>query len=270
VKNVLRVLAAVVALGCGPAFAKTQTEIYSGRDMLVHVPPGKPRALVIVLHGGLGNAERIERRRNEAGMNLDTLADKYDFVVAYLNGTPITRITDARVFGWNAGACCGMPTSNKIDDVGYITGAVNDLLSRYHISRDRAFVMGHSNGAMMALRMICETRTFAAAISISGALEASDTVCPAAKGARVLAIHGAADENVPVAGGDGAQGLLMFNYNSEAYTAKIFRGSGATYDLKVVPGADHALEAIDSALQKNDGLSIGDEAARFFGLANAR
>jgi poly(3-hydroxybutyrate) depolymerase len=269
-KTVLRVLAAVVALGCGPAFAKTQTQRYSGRDMLVHVPPGKPRALVIVLHGGLGNAERIERRMNEAGMNLDTLAGKYGFAVAYLNGTPITRFMDAPVFGWNAGACCGMPVANKIDDAAYIAGAVTDLLSRYHIPRDRAFVIGHSNGAMMALRMMCETRTFAAAMSISGALEANDTVCPAAKGARVLAIHGAADENVPVAGGPGAQGLLMFNYNSEAYTAKIFRNSGATYDLKIMPGADHALEGIDSALQKSDGLSIGDEAVRFFDLASAR
>lgn len=268
-KTILRVLAAVVALGCGPVFAKTQMEIYSGRDMLVHVPQGRARALVIVLHGGLGNAERIERRMNEAGMNLDTLADEHGFVVAYLNGTPITRFMDAPVFGWNAGACCGVPAANKVDDVGYITGAVNALLSHYHIPRDRAFVMGHSNGAMMALRMVCETRTFAAAISISGALETSDAVCPAAKGARVLAIHGAADENVPVAGGPGAQGLLMFNYNSEAYTAKVFRNSGATYDLKIVPGADHALEGIDGALQKSDGLSICGEAVRFFGLAGA-
>jgi poly(3-hydroxybutyrate) depolymerase len=258
-----------IALSSAPALAKTNTENYGGRDMLVHVPPGKPHALVIVLHGGLGNAERIERRMNEAGMNLDTLADKYGFVVSYLNGTPITRITGAPVFGWNAGACCGMPAANKTDDAAYITNAVNALLSRYHIPRDRAFVMGHSNGAMMALRMMCETHTFAAAISISGALETSDAACPVAKGGRILAVHGAADENVPVAGGDGAQGLVMFNYNSEAYTAKIFRNSGATYDLKIVPGAQHDLEGIDGALQKSDGLSIGDETVRFFGLAGA-
>ena len=263
----LRILAAVVTLISVPVSAQTQTQSYGGRDMLVHVPPGQAHALVIVLHGGLGNAERIERRMNEAGMNLDTLADKNGFAVAYLNGTPVTRLTDMRVFGWNAGACCGRSAANKIDDVGYITGAVSDLQSRYHIPRERTFVMGHSNGAMMALRMMCETRIFAAAISISGALETSDATCPAAKGARILAIHGAADENVPVAGGPGAQGLVMFTYNSEAYTAKIFRDSGAAYDPKIVPGAEHALDGIDSALQKSDGLSIGDEAVRFFGLS---
>ena len=269
-KTMARLLVAAIALACAPAFAQTKTESYGGRDMLVHAPPGHARALVIVLHGGLGNAERIESRMNEAGMNLDVLSDKNGFLVAYLNGTPVTRMIGARVFGWNAGACCGMSAADKIDDVGYIAGAVNELLSRFHIPRDRAFVIGHSNGAMMALRMMCETRTFAAAISISGALETNDAACPAAKGARILAIHGAADENVPVAGGDGSQGLLMFIYNSEAHTQKIFRISGATYDLKILPGAEHALDGIDNALQKSDGLSIGDEAVRFFGLASAR
>lgn len=269
-KTILRVLLALVSLSALPAAAQTQTQSYGGRDMLVHVPPSPPRALVVVLHGGLGNAQRIESRMNESGMNLDALSDKYGFAVAYLNGTPITRLLGTRALGWNAGACCGMSASNKIDDLGYISGAVNDLLLRYRIARDRAFVIGHSNGAMMALRMMCETRTFAAAISVSGALETSGTTCPTAKGARILAIHGASDSNVPVAGGVGNTGLLALTFNSEAYTAKIFRGSGATYDLKIVPGAEHALDGIDTALQKSGGLSIGGEAVRFFGLASAR
>ncbi|MGA9796985.1 MAG: hypothetical protein WBQ17_15785 [Rhizomicrobium sp.] len=272
-KAILQVLAALASLSVLPAVAQTRTQSYGGRDMLVHVPPSPPRALVVVLHGGLGNAERIEGRMNERSMNLDALADKDGFIVAYLNGTPVTRMTGMRAFGWNAGACCGMSAANRIDDVGYIAGAVNDLLARFHIPRGRAFVIGHSNGAMMALRMMCETRTFAAAISISGALETNDDKCPAAKDARILAIHGAEDETVPVAGGAGGvgvavfRGLWTFNYNSEAYTAKIFRGSGATYDLELVAGAPHALDDLDAALRKRDGLSIGDETVRFFGLA---
>jgi poly(3-hydroxybutyrate) depolymerase len=260
-------LAASLALGCASASAQTHSETYGGRDMLVHVPPGTPRALVIVLHGGLGNADRIENRMNEAGMNLDALSDKYGFAVAYLNGTPITRFSQVRAFGWNAGACCGIPAVNKVDDAGYIAGAVNSLLTRWHIPRDHAFVIGHSNGAMMALRMMCDTRTFAAAISISGALETSGTSCPAAKGARVLAIHGADDTSVPVAGGEGAVSFFTFTFNSEAYTAKIFRDSGASYDLKIVPGAEHALEGIDAALQTSGKPSISNQAVQFFGLS---
>jgi hypothetical protein len=46
--------------------------------------------------------------------------------------------------------------------------------------------------------------------------------------------------------------------------------AGATYDLQVVPGADHALYNIDAAIQSAEGQSIADKAARFFGLEPPR
>ena len=255
-----------------PSFAQgAETENYGGRDMRVHVPatlaPEGQRALVVVLHGGLGNADRIADSQSETGMNLDAAADKNGFVVAYLNGTGVMRILQDRMLGWNAGACCGQPAANHVDDVGYITDAVKELERRYHVAPGRAFVIGHSNGAMMALRMMCETRVFTAAISISGALEADDARCSAASGARILAIHGADDQNVPVAGGVGPRGLSRVDYKSEDYTAKVFRDSGAHYDLKLVTGADHFLNNIDTALQAQTGHTIQDEAVRFFGIA---
>jgi polyhydroxybutyrate depolymerase len=260
----------LLGLFCVASFASGAiTENYGGRDKLVHMPLHlpPPSALVVVLHGGLGNAERIASSRSETGLNLDTLADKNGFIVAYLNGTGVMRIFQNRMLGWNAGACCGQPAANNVDDVGYIGGAVKTLEQRYHIAPDRAFVIGHSNGAMMALRMMCETHVFAAAVSVSGALEAGDTHCPAASGARILAIHGADDKNVPVTGGVGSKGLSRVDYRSEDDTAKVFRESGALYELKLVPDADHFLNHIDAALRNSDGLSVGQKAVRFFGLA---
>lgn len=263
------ILAAAVTLMATAANA-LETQRFAERDMLVYVPPhlapeGR-RALVVVLHGGLGNASRIEDEKSETGMNLDALAEKDGFVVAYLNGTPVTRLPFGHMLGWNAGACCGRSATNGVDDVGYITGAVNDLISRYGIARDRVYGMGHSNGAMMTLRMMCETNVYAAAISISGALETPDQNCPDARGKRILAIHGADDDNVPVAGGVGGKGLSRVDYKSEAYTAKVFRDSGADYDLRIVPGADHFLNNIDAALQKTEGVSVSQKAVQFFGL----
>ena len=47
------------------------TENYKGRGLLVYAPPNMPargaRALVVVLHGGLGNASRIEGGASEKG-----------------------------------------------------------------------------------------------------------------------------------------------------------------------------------------------------------
>jgi len=87
---------------------------YGGRAMIVYQPSTLPqkgaRALVVVLHGGLGNAERIAYKRSESGLNMDSVADKDGFVVAYLNGTPVTRRMGADKLGWNAGGgCCGCP-----------------------------------------------------------------------------------------------------------------------------------------------------------------
>jgi poly(3-hydroxybutyrate) depolymerase len=265
-------VAALLLLGlfCVASFADVVTQSYSGRDMLVHVPtkmaPQGQRALVVVLHGGLGSAERIADAKSEAGMNLNDAADKNGFVVAYLNGTSIARMLPGTMRGWNAGACCGQPAQTDVDDVGYIAGAVKNLEQQYNIAPGRAFAVGHSNGAMMALRMMCETHVFAAAVSISGALETDDAQCPAASGARILAIHGVDDANVPVAGGVGPRGLSHVNFRSEDYTTKVFRSSGAHYDLKLVPGADHVMSNIDAALQKQDGLSLQDETVRFFGI----
>jgi polyhydroxybutyrate depolymerase len=244
---------------------------FGGRGMIVyvpaHLPPSGARALVVVLHGGLGNADRIEAGRNEHGLNLDALAEKDGFIVAYLNGTPVTLRLGPEFLGWNAGGgCCGQSAANGIDDVGYIRGAVGFLAARYGVDPARAFAMGHSNGAMMAQRMICETDVFAAAVAVSGPLNLDIKTCPAARGRRVLAIHGADDENVPVAGGRGTKGVSDAIYRSEDASRRTMEASGASYTLKIVPSADHMLDHIEAALTQAEGTSVGKLAERFFAI----
>ncbi|QUD88254.1 alpha/beta hydrolase family esterase [Phenylobacterium montanum] len=254
-----------------PAHAADLTEAYSGRQMIVHVPdhlpPAGARALVVVLHGGLGNAQHIAGGGAESALNMDAVADKAGFVVAYLDGTPVTRRLGGQFLGWNAGGgCCGVPAETGVDDVAYIKGAVDDLAGRYGIDRARVFGMGHSNGAMMTQRLVCETRLYAAAVAISGPLNLDAETCPAAKGARILALHGADDENVPVAGGAGQKGLSRVAYKSEARSRQVMTASGADYQLQIVPGAPHRLADIEAAMEKAEGQTIAEKAARFFGL----
>lgn len=250
------------------------TDGYGGRDMIVYVPSQMPpvgsRALVVVLHGGLGNAQRLESMRSERGLNMDATAEKYGFIVAYLNGTPVTRFFGSKVLGWNAGGgCCGQSAANNIDDVGYISDAVKYLTDKYGIDRRRVFGMGHSNGAMMSQRLICETSVFAAVVAVSGPLNQVTDHCPAAPGRRVLAIHGADDENVPVAGGRGTKGLSGVAYSSESRAEHVFVSSGGSYTLDVVAGADHSLDHIDAQLVHIEGRSVAEKSADFFGLTDA-
>jgi polyhydroxybutyrate depolymerase len=261
------------ALGCaapaGNASPGTVAEAYAGRTVLVHLPqrmvPGS--ALVVVLHGGFGNAERISARRSEGGLNLDDAADAAGFIVAYLNGTPVSQRLGDGYLAWNAGGgCCGLPARLDVDDVGYIKGAVEQLAARYHIDRARVYGIGHSNGAMMTLRVLCETGLYAAAIAIAGPLNMPDARCDAARGRAVLAVHGEADENVPLGGGHGNKSLSLTPYNSEEHSRQAFLRAGASYELVALPATDHPLDHVEAAMLRRDGLTIAQQAVRFFGL----
>ena len=256
----------------GSQVEASETQTFNGRSLIVHAPAQLPatgaRALVIVLHGGLGNAERIAYKQSESGLNMDDEADRNGFIVAYLNGTPVTRLTSARMFGWNAGGgCCGMSAQNNIDDVVYVSEAVADLVARYGVDPSKVYGMGHSNGAMMVQRMICETHVLAAVVAVSGALNLEKPSCPGAHGRRILAIHGARDENVPVTGGVGTKGLSHVAYQSEDSAQRAFTAAGAEYRLQILPDADHKFEHIDAAIKNAEGVTIAVKATDFFGLS---
>lgn len=267
-------LAAAMLLAPAVAGAN-DVDHYGGRDMIVHVPAqlqaSGSRALVVVLHGGMGNADRIADGRSESGLNLDAEADRDGFIVVYLNGTQAARFLGARALAWNAGGgCCGQPARNAVDDVAYIRGAVGYLAGKYGVDRSRVYGIGHSNGAMMTQRILCETNLYAAGVAISGPLNLDVARCPDAKGKRILAIHGADDQNVPIAGGRGTRGVAQVAWSSEARARQVMTGSGARYDLQIVPGADHMLDHLSAAIAKSEGVTIAHKAAIFFGLTGKK
>ena len=245
-------------------------ETYGGRAALIYLPTALPasgnRALVVVLHGGLGNAQRIAGRLSESALNMDSVADLSGFVVAYLNGTPVTKRLGADKLGWNAGKCCGQPVEKKIDDVAYLQTTITAIAAKYGIDRNRIYGVGHSNGAMMTQRMMCETSIYAAAVAISGALENDANACPLARGKRLMAIHGEDDNNVPITGGKGSKALSSTTYLSQTATAEVWRRSGATYDLQIIKGAEHSTEKIDMRLVETESKTLVQKIAQYFGL----
>jgi poly(3-hydroxybutyrate) depolymerase len=119
---------------------------------------------------------------------------------------------------------------------------------------------------MMTLRMVCETGLYAAAISIAGPLNLEPASCPAAKGKRVLDLHGERDENVPIAGGVGARGLSRVDFKSEQYTQQVFNAAGADFQLQIVRDADHFLNHIGEAIQRDEGQSLQQKVVHYFRL----
>jgi polyhydroxybutyrate depolymerase len=199
-------LAALIALaggclGSGHAFGtpapggipvgRSTRIIWTGglpRTFHLYLPHGLSGAvpLVVMLHGGFGDGKQAER-----DYHWDTQADNGHFLVAYPDGLALA---------WNAGTCCGLPQHANVNDVGFITTMVAAIEQQTPIDPARVYVTGMSNGAMMSLRLGCQTDIFAAIAPVAGTLL---TDCSRAQPTSVLQIHGTADDRVPYEGGPG-------------------------------------------------------------------
>jgi polyhydroxybutyrate depolymerase len=199
--------------GCGPArgqpappaAASTQVIDVHGVRRTFHVyrPPGLagPAPLVVMLHGGFGTGTQAEQ-----DYGWDAQARAAHFVVAYPDG--LDR-------AWNVGGgCCGVPGRTGADDVGFITRMVARISAEVRIDRDRVYATGISNGGMLAYRLACDTRIFAA-IGPDSATELGGCRSPAP--VSVIHIHGTADHNIPYDGGTG-QGFAHIDGPSHSFS----------------------------------------------------
>lgn len=207
----------------GGAAAKGRSTLYElmvdglRRNYFVYCPKDckyENMPLMIVLHGGLGNALEIEKR---TGMN--ELADSGPFVVVYPDGIEGQNSLKNRRT-WNAGDCCGISARRKIDDVLFIERVIDQVEQNYSIDSRRVYVAGMSNGGMMAYRLASEIPQKVAAVIVISADLAVDNF-DAAKNVAVLHIHGTDDRLVPVAGGVGEKSITNVSHRSLAETVNL-------------------------------------------------
>jgi polyhydroxybutyrate depolymerase len=147
------------------------------RDYRLHVPPqaagGKPLPLVLNLAGATQNGQLEEL---QSGM--DSNADQNGYLVAYPDGTRISKVltpdpvAKQAQYGWNAGACCGLPVTKHINDVGFLLQVISNIAARTPVDLRRVYATGISNGGMMAYALASEASNhFAAVSSVSGQVE---------------------------------------------------------------------------------------------------
>ncbi len=166
------------------------------RTYVLHLPPAHdgrtPLPLVVVLHGGGGNAGNAI-----ALTGFSDLADRDAFAVVYPNGTG--RLED-RLLTWNSGNCCGYALEHQVDDVGFLRALLQTLEAGAGVDPRRVYVTGISNGGMLAYRAACELSGRIAAIApVAAAMNVEQ--CAPAHPLSVVAFHGTADENVRYEGG---------------------------------------------------------------------
>ena len=240
---------------CAADSIGTTSHEIDGRNFLLYTPPGITDGtkvpLVLVLHGGLGNAEFIQEV-----VQLNPVADMFKFYVAYPNGTEgdLDYMKDKRV--WNAGICCGIASRKNIDDVAYLESIITELKKNSNIDPEKIFMVGHSNGSMMTYRFACEKPgILAGTVNISGPLlleECSNDLA----GLKVLHIHGEDDNNVPVAGGKGQQSLTQEDYPSVEQTVSKIKDKGAEVVTVILPKTGHRIGEINRSVKKDYSYSL--------------
>jgi polyhydroxybutyrate depolymerase len=133
------------------------------------------------------------------------LADREGFIVIYPEGIGILGYLQH----WNAGQCCGKAVRDDWKDVAFIEAAIDGMCRQYSVDRSRIYMVGFSNGGMMAYRFAAERPNKLAAIaSVSGAIgsraspDSPEWLLPVPeRPVPVLIMHGASDETVPFDGG---------------------------------------------------------------------
>ena len=188
-------LLAFFALGPLAACASGKNDVAGSIDVggvkrtyVAHVPAhlGASVPLVFAFHGRGGNGAEQSRLSR-----LDTLADRYGFIVLYPNG--LRR-------EWNDGD----PGNGGADDVGFVRALIADFSKRYPIDRKRIYATGFSNGATFTQYLGCVLSSQLAAIApVSGSMPVEDApTCRPRRAISVLEIAGTADPIMPYDGGE--------------------------------------------------------------------
>ena len=156
---------------------------------------GEPAPLLFVLHGIASDAQTISDYTN-----IEDSLDAYDLeaVVVYPNGTGAEQ---GLFQSWNAGTCCPLATFELVDDVAFFDELITSLITQYDIDTTRVWVVGHSNGGMMAYRLACELSARVTAIGVAAGALAIDS-CSPSRPVSALHVHGELDTVVPLTGGN--------------------------------------------------------------------
>ncbi len=167
------------------------------RTYQLHVPAavqdeGAGAPLVIMLHGGGGDGERIARITGWGA-----LAEEAGFLCAFPNGY-LRQWYDDRNLKRSA------KHPDYLDDVGFLARMIDAIAEAHSIDAGRVYLCGASNGAMLAYKCARElNRRIAAIGAVMGALPENTPALGAPSAPMpVTMVHGTRDPIVPFHGGD--------------------------------------------------------------------
>jgi polyhydroxybutyrate depolymerase len=154
---------------------------------------GETAPVVILLHG-LGTSS--EQEASHGLWRQAAVRDRFTLVLPEGLGS-----------SWNAGGCCGPAKDMSNDDIGYLTAVLDQVSQLPTTDTQRIYVVGESNGGMMAYAFGCaRADRIAAIVSIEGT---PVTTCRPSRPIPVLHVAGQSDQTVPYNGGQSIVSALL-------------------------------------------------------------
>ena len=222
---ILRAAAALLALaGTSDATRADEMNVSTADGVrgAIRLPAGRPRApTVIVLHGALVSAESTV-----SWYGFGEAAKRRGFAAVFPRGIDLLW-NDGRAAAWASGA----------DDVDFLRRLARDLVTHGTADPARLYIVGVSNGGMMALRMLCEApEPFAGAGVIIASMPADmGARCRLRRPMPIVMFNGTADALIPYGGGEvGFSGLQGSIWPVERTATFLVRGNGCTQGSKAV------------------------------------
>ena len=206
------------------------------REYFVHVPATVtgPMPVVLAIHGYTSTATGFE-----AAHNLNPHADKHGYIVVYPQGshfsTDLPNGSAYRVTSWNdlaanmpptpegphciadadqypcppeCGSCNRCAWTSCNDDVGFISRLLDDVEAEFATDPERYYMLGVSNGGMMALRLGCNLSQRFAAIAPIIAQLAPGYACGPSVDLPMLHLYGGMDNTVRHDGTPAGDGFI--------------------------------------------------------------
>jgi polyhydroxybutyrate depolymerase len=218
---------------------------------IVRAATPAPAPILIVLHGGRGTADQMQRY-----IDIDAMAAAAGVHVIY------PQALDNR---WNDGrtGADGAPLV-ATDDVAFLDLLISTLVDAGLADPDAVFITGISNGGMMAIRMACAASQPVAGIAVVAANVPVGLDCPRLRPLKALHFMGTDDPILPDAGGAIAGWGDLGSVASSARTFDRFLQAsgctGATEQLQ--PDQDNA-DGTQVMLRTGDGCTAGPAPRQF-------
>ncbi|MGM0403164.1 MAG: extracellular catalytic domain type 1 short-chain-length polyhydroxyalkanoate depolymerase [Thermodesulfobacteriota bacterium] len=176
------------------------------RTYRLHIPEGyaneKPVPLVLALHGAFSSGRKMERFSG-----FSALADKEGFIMVYPDGIGLFGL----LRHWNAGFCCGRAMTANWNDTAFLLRLIDVLSEHLAVDPKRIYLVGMSNGGMLAHRFAAEHPQRIAAVALVAAAVGARWqehgemlgVLPPSLPVPAIIIHAKDDPVIPFEGGRG-------------------------------------------------------------------